>query len=223
MIKFKLKWSLNRNHCFNASFLVDINQLRSKSWFSFIHFLILIFIYLFIFLDNLNFCDFEDAALCNYTQLPTDDFDWTWSSGRTPTFLTGPNSDHTMGTKYGHYMYIESSNRKPKQRAHLMSEKYNTTDTKCLHFYYYMYGDHVDELNVYTVNGRHFSEVGVPIWSRKYNQGPKWIEGQTSIFPGSNYHVSWHEFYVYSVTMFIWHSKWIKWCQFWEIDIQFSA
>lgn len=87
-------------------------------------------------------------------------------------------------------MYIESSHKKPYEKARFMSPKYNSTDTKCLHFYYYMYGDHVNELNVYRVDGEHFREVGTPIWSRKYKQGPIWVEGQTSIFPGSNYHVS---------------------------------
>nr|KAG5700288.1 hypothetical protein BaRGS_002634 [Batillaria attramentaria] len=43
-------------------------------------------------------CDFEDPGLCGWSQDENDDFDWTWTSGGTPTTDTGPDGDHTTGS-----------------------------------------------------------------------------------------------------------------------------
>lgn len=42
-------------------------------------------------------CDFE-AGLCGYTQdKQSDEADWEWRRGPTPTSYTGPRGDHTTG------------------------------------------------------------------------------------------------------------------------------
>ena len=46
-------------------------------------------------------CDFETDGLCPFTQLQSDDFDWTRLSGPTQTYKTGPTVDHTEGTAAG--------------------------------------------------------------------------------------------------------------------------
>lgn len=46
-------------------------------------------------------CDFEDSKICGYMQDKSDDFDWTRDNGGTTTQGTGPNADHTYGTKEG--------------------------------------------------------------------------------------------------------------------------
>lgn len=45
-------------------------------------------------------CNYEcsfDSNLCSWSQMMTDAFDWTWTSGSTPTLMTGPSADHTGG------------------------------------------------------------------------------------------------------------------------------
>ncbi|XP_078356814.1 thyroid hormone-induced protein B-like [Oculina patagonica] len=44
-------------------------------------------------------CNFE-SGICGWEQEDTDDFDWTRTSGLTPTWWTGPDEDHTTGTGY---------------------------------------------------------------------------------------------------------------------------
>ena len=41
-------------------------------------------------------CDFE-SGVCGWTNSDQDHFDWTLSSGKTPTRYTGPSWDHTYG------------------------------------------------------------------------------------------------------------------------------
>ena len=47
-------------------------------------------------------CTFE-RNLCSWTQDNTDQFDWTRTSGSTPSSSTGPSVDHTTGT--GKWMF----------------------------------------------------------------------------------------------------------------------
>ncbi|KAH3811674.1 hypothetical protein DPMN_140086 [Dreissena polymorpha] len=74
---------------------------------------------------NTTECDFEQTTLCGYSQDNTDNFDWTWNSGDTPSSLTGPSTDHTTGNSTGHYVYIESSApRTNGEKARLTSPSY---------------------------------------------------------------------------------------------------
>jgi len=53
-------------------------------------------------------CNFE-FDLCSWRQCQDDDFDWLLKAGSTPTFGTGPSTDHTLRDPSGHYIYLESS------------------------------------------------------------------------------------------------------------------
>lgn len=53
-------------------------------------------------------CSFE-FDLCSWRQCREDDFDWMIKVGSTPTFGTGPLTDHTLRNPAGHYLYLESS------------------------------------------------------------------------------------------------------------------
>ena len=53
-------------------------------------------------------CDFEEKSFCTWLNVPNgnrsiglDDFDWTLGSGSTPSWQTGPSTDHTTGTSLG--------------------------------------------------------------------------------------------------------------------------
>ncbi|XP_067342984.1 MAM and LDL-receptor class A domain-containing protein 1 isoform X2 [Channa argus] len=130
-------------------------------------------------------CDFEHG-LCGWQQEQSggDVFDWTRLKGPTPTFNTGPWKDHTLGTTYGYYLYIESSfPQEFKDTAVLLSRVFQPTNQggqnasssrhHCVfRFHYHMFGSHVFCLAVYlrtTATGR-----GHMLWVRYGDQGNLW-------------------------------------------------
>lgn len=138
-------------------------------------------------------CDFESNTLCAYLlKLPTERFTWTRHAGRTATSGTGPSADHTLGTPQGHYVFMESSApMAPNNTAHLISPQYapqNPGSPICLTFYYQMYGQNVGTLNLYQTNGG-TSPGAQPIWSRNFNQGQPWHQGQATLNPSGTYRV----------------------------------
>lgn len=59
---------------------------------------------------NAGSCDFEQKSFCTWLNVPNanrsvglDDFDWTLGSGSTPSWQTGPSTDHTTGTAVGKF------------------------------------------------------------------------------------------------------------------------
>ncbi|XP_040921930.1 MAM and LDL-receptor class A domain-containing protein 1 [Toxotes jaculatrix] len=129
-------------------------------------------------------CNFEHG-LCSWKQEQSlDVFDWTRIQGPTPSFNTGPWKDHTLGTNYGHYLYIESSTPQEfKDTAVLLSRVFQPTHqrgkdpSKSRHhcvfrFHYHMFGSHVFCLAVYlrtASTGR-----GHMLWVRYGDQGNLW-------------------------------------------------
>lgn len=69
-------------------------------------------------------------------------------------------------------MYIEVSPQRPKESARLVSPVISVSSaiTKCLTFWYHMYGPHVGSLNVYA----NTTTLGSPIWSKSGTQGNQW-------------------------------------------------
>lgn len=127
-------------------------------------------------------CDFEDG-MCGYTQDVSDQFNWILHSSGTTSTGTGPTSDHTYGTRQGHYVYIESSApRRRGDKARIDSPSYPaTTGTgSCLTFWYSMYGRNIGALNLYLRQGTS-SQLRTPIWTMSGNQGNKWRVAQTTI------------------------------------------
>ncbi|XP_035658185.1 MAM and LDL-receptor class A domain-containing protein 1-like [Branchiostoma floridae] len=125
-------------------------------------------------------CDFE-SGLCGWTQATDDEFDWTRNQGTTGTANSGPSSDHTTGN--GYYVYIEASNKSPDDRARIVSPDVTVpaAQTKCLKFWYHMYGSHVDAFNVYWQVG---GALGTAIWTRQGDQGNLWTEASIDISAG---------------------------------------
>lgn len=88
----------------------------------------------------------------------------------------------------GWYVYIESSApRRPGDKAQLASPLISDQQTRCLSFWYHMYGTHVNTLNVYLQSGS--PGLGTPLWTKKGTQGNKWIQGQLTITPSNAYQV----------------------------------
>ena len=88
-------------------------------------------------------------------------------------------------------MYIETSApRRPNDTARLISPVVRgngTVLTRCVKFYYHMYGPHVNTLSVYTrSNGRY----DAPLWRRNGTQGPNWRYGEVQIKTGNSFQVN---------------------------------
>uniref|UniRef100_A0A3B5B5L7 MAM and LDL receptor class A domain containing 1 n=1 Tax=Stegastes partitus TaxID=144197 RepID=A0A3B5B5L7_9TELE len=130
-------------------------------------------------------CNFEHG-LCSWTQEHSglDAFDWTRIQGPTPSFNTGPWKDHTFGTNYGHYLYIESSAPQEfRDTAVLLSPVFQPTHQRgkdpsrsrhhCVfRFHYHMFGSHVFCLAVYM---RTYSTGrGHMLWVRYGDQKNLW-------------------------------------------------
>ncbi|XP_054622204.1 MAM and LDL-receptor class A domain-containing protein 1 isoform X4 [Dunckerocampus dactyliophorus] len=130
-------------------------------------------------------CNFE-KGLCSWKQEQrgADVFDWTRIRGPTPSFNTGPWKDHTLGTRYGHYLYIESSvPQEFKDTAVLLSpalqpthhhgdNPFESSQPCVFRFHFHMFGSHVFCLAVYlrtASTGR-----GQLLWVRYGDQGNFW-------------------------------------------------
>ncbi|XP_071828952.1 scavenger receptor cysteine-rich type 1 protein M130-like isoform X6 [Apostichopus japonicus] len=122
-------------------------------------------------------CDFE-TGFCSYSQSYDDQFDWTRRTGSTPSTSTGPYSDHTSGTSWGYYVYLETSSAYNGNKARLHSRSLQTYGTHCVNFYYHMYGSTIGSLHVYA----HTSSLGSPIWSMYGSQGNQWRLGQVQVY-----------------------------------------
>ena len=86
------------------------------------------------------------------------------------------------------YVYIEVSPQRPTQSARLSSPavSVSSSSTKCLNFWYHMYGPHVGSLNVYT----NTTTLGSSIWSRNGTQGNQWKLATVEIQMSQTYSVS---------------------------------
>jgi hypothetical protein len=91
----------------------------------------------------------------------------------------------------GSYIYMEASNpAKPGNKVRLVSPQVSPSSSghKCMTFYYYMYGRHVAQLNVYVQTGLSFP--GSKVWTRQGTKGRKWIKGTVDITSRSLFNVS---------------------------------
>lgn len=85
-------------------------------------------------------------------------------------------------------MYIEASRRKNGDFARLTSPIISVSQksTKCLTFWYHMYGPHVSALNVYTKT----TTLGPAIWSKNGTQGNVWKVTKVDIQMNQSFSVS---------------------------------
>lgn len=126
---------------------------------------------------RLRYCNFDNqtAPFCGWTQSNDDDLDWTLLMGPTMSEGTGPDLDHTLGTVYGTYAYVEASSRNPKQKARLVSPVMTFSQTRaCLVFFASMYGEAMGNLTVYQSQGNRSPSESNILITLIGNQGPQW-------------------------------------------------
>ncbi|NWZ57902.1 AEGP protein, partial [Haliaeetus albicilla] len=86
-------------------------------------------------------CDFE-RDMCGWSS-PSDprlhSFAWGWKSGVPLAKYPGPEQDHTLGTRNGHYVHFDTSVLGPGgTTARLESQHLPATADSCLKFWYHM-------------------------------------------------------------------------------------
>jgi len=99
-------------------------------------------------------------------------------------------------------VYIEASGRRNGDFARLTSPMVSVSQqsTKCLTFWYHMYGPHVAALNVYA----NTTTLGAAIWSKNGTQGNAWKQASVDIQMSQSYSVSLQTFKVHPLMiMFI--------------------
>ncbi|XP_028397063.1 A disintegrin and metalloproteinase with thrombospondin motifs 3-like isoform X2 [Dendronephthya gigantea] len=131
-------------------------------------------------------CNFE-KGLCEWTQMTNDNFDWQRNQGRTKSTETGPNHDHTLKNRAGHYMFIEASNpQRQDHRARLISPEVNARQA-CLTFYYHMWGSDTGKLRVkFLTESGYMNQYA---WSKIGDQGRKWTRAEVNIPIGLSYQI----------------------------------
>ena len=94
---------------------------------------------------------FPDYTVCGFDHVT--DYDWTRNSGGTPTWYTGPSSDHTSGS--GFYLYIDARSDWPDYTEYYPNVGPFTLASpafdECVgevRFYYHMYGSGIGTLEV---------------------------------------------------------------------------
>jgi len=128
-------------------------------------------------------CDF-DANLCGYTQDRTDNTDWTRAHGPTASTTTGPSTDHTTGTPTGFYMLFDAARTGQNGKARLLSPSFPGSTTRCLQFWYNMYGNNMGTFNVYAKSG---NSLGAPIWTLTNDQGQGWQLAEVTVPAGQSF------------------------------------
>lgn len=84
-------------------------------------------------------------------------------------------------------MFIESSSpRRQGDNAMLISPAISN-GPKCFHFWYHMYGPHIDTLNIYTLSN---SNMSATLWRKKGTQGNKWFLSNVTVGGSGSFQAS---------------------------------
>ncbi|XP_071486324.1 MAM and LDL-receptor class A domain-containing protein 1-like [Diadema antillarum] len=128
-------------------------------------------------------CTFENGLCTWKNEESSDDFDWLLNQGATHSEDTGPSSDHTLGTPYGSYVYIEATGQTEGDVAILKSSDFLAPVTRCLEFFYHMGGEDVGSFYVQVQPDTSSSATNV--WSQQGDKGDTWRQVQVTL-PGRN-------------------------------------
>ena len=114
--------------------------------------------------------DFESSIPLEQDQF--DDGDWTFWSGSTYSYNTGPSGDHTTGS--GTYYYVESSYPNyPNKTLITYTPTFDVSATpgKVLSFWYHMYGAGMGDLEVGVIDNNGYTTLDI----KSGNHGDEWF------------------------------------------------
>ncbi|KAF0882930.1 ZAN protein, partial [Crocuta crocuta] len=120
-------------------------------------------------------CDFEDNSkpLCDWTQVSTDDGDWTRASGPSPIGSMGPPGGYPNGE--GHYLHMASSTFHRGGVARLCSPPIWKQGPLCVHFAYHMFGlSWGAQLKLLLLRDTKKKRPSL-LWKHTDTQNPSWI------------------------------------------------
>ncbi|XP_028391577.1 uncharacterized protein LOC114516333 [Dendronephthya gigantea] len=124
-------------------------------------------------------CDFELNTCSWRNEKETDNFEWKRHRTSTPTLGTGPVYDNTKKTAYGVYLYVETTGRKPGDKALLVSPTMQSKFLECMRFHYYMTGADIGQLNV---NIRDTGSGNITrLWNLAGSRKAKWIQASVPL------------------------------------------
>ncbi|XP_077978885.1 MAM and LDL-receptor class A domain-containing protein 1-like [Glandiceps talaboti] len=131
-----------------------------------------------------DFCNFEDmnSPLCDGTQDQNDDIDWSVSTG-----TLGSPIDHTLGTVYGHYLYISATAQNTGKKAKYITSTFAGSSTlQCFQFYYTRSDEAIATFSVYIQVG---GSQGSAVWSKSTSLGDGWFQAQITVDSESDFQV----------------------------------
>lgn len=121
-------------------------------------------------------CDFEGP--CAWSNGPSNKAtNWTVIRGLNMNEQYSINTDHTSGSPLGSYLTLETRSYFNKSTVDFISPAMNKT--KCVEFWYYMFGPEVGTLSMYRKTST--STVSSKIWSSKSSFSSQWQLAQASI------------------------------------------
>ena len=96
-------------------------------------------------------CNFECNCTCDWKHDDTAIHKWLVVRGSTVSSGTGPDGDHTTGSRLGYFMHIDASGpAKLNDTSRLISpDLVVKNQDECFRFYYHMYGSDIYQLNIY--------------------------------------------------------------------------
>jgi len=118
--------------------------------------------------------DASTSLPADWAQVSYDDFNWSITSGSTPSSGTGPSSDHTSGS--GNYAFTESSSpNNLNKKAFLLSPCFDiSSGSATLSFWYHMYSDTDDMMGTFAVDLYCNNQWYYEIFTKSEDQGNSW-------------------------------------------------
>ncbi|PAA80981.1 hypothetical protein BOX15_Mlig025956g4, partial [Macrostomum lignano] len=121
-------------------------------------------------------CDFE-LGKCNYWNQQLQG--WSRSSGQLAIEGTGPQTDHTTGSRNGHFMLFNSS-----RLSRLFTPRFNSSGGHCLSFWFHAYGRDVGPFRALTYQNASAPSrppVSATIWELNGPRGNLWLEARSDV------------------------------------------